>query len=332
MLSKEAIAFSILYFSIFITSLIGNSFILAAVYTHKKLHSTVNILLANVALADFFFTFFSIANCIEFLAEEWLLSDAVCRIQGTLIEVFYTVSIITLSVISLERYFIICRTKRPRRSKITSIKIAGVIWAISFAFCSPLFYGWMAAPNAHGKIECYNNRWSNDARFIYYSLHAFFVYILPLCVMLFAHYNLSSTLRLATLSSGDQLIHPDEGGRNKFKNECKEKLFVRKKRQRMRNKKIINLLVTITVLFVVLWTPFIAVRLVDHAGIRMNSLTWMLTQLLAFLNTAVNFFIYAVINQELRSAFQSLSCCGLFERLENTSVISTVTSSTIQWL
>ena len=82
MLSTEAIVFSVIYFTIFITSIIGNSFILAAVYSHRKLHTTVNILLCNVALADLAFTIFSIANCIEFLAEEWLLSDAVCRIQG----------------------------------------------------------------------------------------------------------------------------------------------------------------------------------------------------------------------------------------------------------
>ena len=42
------------------------------------------ISVANVALADLAFTIFSVANCIEFLAEEWLLSDAVCRIQGDL--------------------------------------------------------------------------------------------------------------------------------------------------------------------------------------------------------------------------------------------------------
>ena len=103
---------------------------------------------------------------------------------------------------------------------------------ISFAFCSPLFHGWMAAPNTEGVSECYNNRWPNDARFAYYSVHALFVYLLPLCVMVFAHCKLSATLRLATLTSGGLLQHPDDGGRKKVTNECKEILFVRKRRQR----------------------------------------------------------------------------------------------------
>ena len=163
-------------------------------------------------------------------------------------------------------------------------------------------------------------RWSNEARLSYYSLHALFVYLIPLFIMVFAHCKLSSTLRLATLSSNDQLRHPDEGGRNKFANEAKEQLFVRKKRQRARNKKVIKLLITITVLFVVLWTPFIMVRLVDHAGVKIETRIWMMTQLLAFLNTSLNFFIYAFINEELRAAFHSLASCGWWFRNKGVEV------------
>ena len=37
-------------------------------------------------------------------------------------------------------------------------------------------------------------------------------------------------------------------------------------------------------------------------------MVWLTTQLLAFLNTSLNFFIYALINEELRSAFRSILC------------------------
>ena len=87
MLSKEEIAFLVIYFIIFITSLVGNSFIVVVVYIQKKLCTIVNILLANVAVAHFFFTIFSLAKCIQLLAAEWLLSDVICSIQGTFIEV-----------------------------------------------------------------------------------------------------------------------------------------------------------------------------------------------------------------------------------------------------
>ena len=99
------------------------------------------------------------------------------------VQVFYTVSIITLSVIAVERYLVICRTKRPRHSKTTCIRITAAIWFVSLAFCSPLFHAWVMSPNKYNRMECYNIRWSDRARFIYYSVHAGVVYLLPLCLM-----------------------------------------------------------------------------------------------------------------------------------------------------
>ena len=309
LVSGGVIAFSVIYFTIFIASIVGNSCILAAVYKHEKLHTTVNILLSNVALSDLLFTIFSLANCIEFLLQEWVLTDIGCRIQGTLIEVFYTASIITLSVIAVERYLIICRTRRTKRTPLACIKVSGVIWLVSFVFCSPLFYAWTATPNKDGKVECYNNRWSNQARLIFYTIHAFFVYLLPLGLMIFTHYKLSATLKVTAESSNCTGKSGGNGGNYSPNNERKPVSYLWKKKQRQRHRKVIQLLITVTALFAILWGPFIGVRLLDHAGVQVSNLAWMLTQSIAFTNTAVNFFIYSAINPDLRKAFRSFSCC-----------------------
>ena len=318
MSSEGMIAFSIIYSTIFLISIIGNSCILAAVYKHVKLQTTVNIFLANVALSDIFFTLSSLANGIEFLADEWLLSDVICRIQGTFIEVFYTVSIITLSVIAVERYLIICRTKTAKRTTWMCIKISIIIWLGSFVFCSPLFDAWMASPNKEGKMECYNNRWSHKSRLIFYTIHALFVYFLPLCLMVFTHYKLSTTLNRSAQRNVDPSDNPS--GNDIYTNECKHMGYMRKRRQRQRNRRVIHLLITITVIFTILWSPFISIRLLDHAGIHVSDLAWMVSQLLALTSTSVNFVIYATINPDLRNVFRSFLCC--MPALSNFDVVS----------
>lgn len=298
---------SLIYFVIFLLSIVGNSCILAAVHRHVKFHTTVNLFLANVAVSDLLFTISSLANGIEFLAGEWLLTDAICRIQGTLIEVFYTVSIITLSVISVERYMIICRTKTAKRSTTTCIKISAIIWLGSFLFCSPLFSAWMTSTNKNGKIECYNDRWSHKSRLVFYTVHAFCVYILPLCLMIFTHCKLFRTLQ----NQSHSFTGPDDQptGNNRYANEVRNKSHMRKRRQRRRNKKVIHLLITITVIFIMLWTPFLTIRLLDHAGVKISNITWLVAQLLALTSTSVNFIIYAKINTDLRNVFISFLCC-----------------------
>ena len=78
-----------------------------------------------------------------------------------------------------------------------------------------------------------------------------------------------------------------------------------------RRSNVIGLLLTITSIFVVLWTPFIAVRLLMYADVLFNLFIFRASQLLFFTNTAVNFVVYALMSTSFRRAFKGRFRCGV---------------------
>merc|ERR1712159_534776 len=52
-------------------------------------------------MSDMLFTLSSIVEITEYIQGKWVFGDLFCRIHGTLIEIFYTVSILTLTVMAV---------------------------------------------------------------------------------------------------------------------------------------------------------------------------------------------------------------------------------------
>ena len=141
---------------VFVTSIFGNSCFLAAIHKNIALRTPINILLCNAAVSDVMFTILSLAQVVEFVMGEWYLTDAVCRIQGTFIELSYTVSITTLTAISVIKFLIISRNEASRIRWVNGasnpyMKLSVVIWISSIILCSPLFVLWKVSLNKEGK-------------------------------------------------------------------------------------------------------------------------------------------------------------------------------------
>ena len=137
-----------LYIIIFITAVCGNSLFIAAIVKNKKLHSAVFIFLANESLSDLIFIILSVFKVVEFLMNNWIFSDAFCWIKGEFIEVCYTVSILSLSAVAIERYILICHLHKTRKTVTWCLRASGLIWILSMLICSPLFYGYAARMTA----------------------------------------------------------------------------------------------------------------------------------------------------------------------------------------
>ena len=172
------------YFIVFITSIVANSCFLAAVRTNIELQIPINILLSNVAISDLLFTILTLTTNVEWILGEWCFTDAFCKINNTFIEVTYTVSIVTLTVISIKKYIIISRNEPSRnRPTKTCIKISIIIWIASILLCSPLFDSYNVSRNEKGELKCRNNGWPYKERLIYRIVITIFTYLLPLLIM-----------------------------------------------------------------------------------------------------------------------------------------------------
>ena len=342
--------FIIYYIIVFLSGSIGNFVIIASVVKYKRMRTVVNIFLVNLAIADLLFVVLSIFDALAFLLDgKWVLGDTFCRFQGTMIEISYTVSVCTLTVVAAERYMSICYPHKIKRTFRQAFCTCVFVWMFSLIFCSGLFYGYTARFNKEGFVTCRNNHWTEKSRISFYIVHSVLVYLVPLAVMSFSHIFISRALirqkmrSFSTFScSSDQITKSIDHDLDHNKNDQdslpptpkpqiklsahthaknNKSEWKRNVKQATKRMRVVRLLLVVTIVFFVLWTPFIVVRLLLYLHFEMNRLLWRGTQLLIFGNTAVNCFIYALMSPAFREAFKGIFSCKvhLMNRAYSTS-------------
>lgn len=95
---------------IMMATLAGNGTVCLAVYRRHKLRTRTNIFIINLSCADIGVGVlcmpFSLVTC---LRHGWVLGDALCKLNGFLNILFCLTSLLTLTAISVENYFAICK-------------------------------------------------------------------------------------------------------------------------------------------------------------------------------------------------------------------------------
>ena len=262
------------------------------------------------------FLILSIGHAMEYL-KEWILGVIVCKLQGTLVEVSYTISVWSLVAANFERYIAICHPlKRLVRSSKRAVIYAALIWVAAFLICSPLLDGYTVGINNKNWLDCSNRfKWSRKAKLAFYGVHSLFVFILPLIYMTITFYKIVQVLR-GTESSTRDKINKDFNSTGLTIACCRERKASEGAKLRkllLRNKKIVKILLVVTVVFVILWSPNIIIRLLKHGGMKVNEIAYKVSQIMILTTTAVNFFIYTIMSKELRklfwSFFVSCVCC-----------------------
>ena len=88
----------------------------------------------------------------EFYATDWPGGNGLCKIQGTLIEISYTASILTLVAISHERSRSVRSTSLARNRSVAQRTIViKILWIVAIVVCAPLFHGY-AIKEENGKL------------------------------------------------------------------------------------------------------------------------------------------------------------------------------------
>ncbi|CAB3988994.1 neuromedin-U receptor 2-like, partial [Paramuricea clavata] len=93
-----------LYIPAFLVSEIGNGFLVYTLaYIKRRQRAAIDSYILNLAISDFLLTTMTLFNAIEYVRNEWVLGEAMCKIHGQLLEVCYTVEILTLLAVSYKR-------------------------------------------------------------------------------------------------------------------------------------------------------------------------------------------------------------------------------------
>nr|DAC74065.1 TPA_exp: C-type opsin [Branchiostoma belcheri] len=273
---------------------VSNGAVVVLFLKFRQLRTPFNLLLLNMSVADLLVSVcgntLSFASAVQ---HRWLWGRPGCVWYGFANHLFGLVSLISLAVISYERYRMVVKPKGPGSSYLTYNKVG---LAILFIYLYCLLWtalpiaGWSSYQLEGPKIGCSvaweEHSWSSTSYIVALFTTCLFA---PLLVIIYSYYRLWYKVK--------------EGSRN---------LPAAMRKSSQKEQKIAMMVVVMITCFLVCWLPYGAMALVvSFGGERLISNTAaVVPALMAKSSTCYNPVVYFAMNSQFRRYFQELLCCG----------------------
>ncbi|XP_054708587.1 alpha-1A adrenergic receptor-like [Uloborus diversus] len=143
--------------AIILMTVFGNLLVLIAVGVTSNLRSTTNIFIVNLAIADLLLGFFVLpfSAYLEIHGKIWIFGEMFCTIWAALDVLCCTASIISLCVISVDRYVGVTRplaySNIVTHSRACFACLA--VWLVSMAICIGPLFGWKSSTKTPNVCE-----------------------------------------------------------------------------------------------------------------------------------------------------------------------------------
>ena len=285
------------------TAVFGNAVVCYIVYQKPAMRSSINLLLANLALVDVLIAFLCmLPSFVTLAAHDWIFGKVFCKVNGFCFSFLITESTYILLAISWDRYLIIVRreeTLTPYKAKV----VIGITWMISFLLSVPPTVGWGKYDYKEGHIICT----LNDAAFSYSLVFCILTIIIPMIVMAYVYYRILCTVRK---NSTKVVNHPPVSG-------VETRVHKRGKMNIDYSFKT-RAFLTILILFIcyfVSFLPYLVARLDAVTGRHLATTCFVevVLILVCYLNSVVNPLVYYARIGKFRETCRDImpSCCCL---------------------
>ncbi|OQV18478.1 putative Pyroglutamylated RFamide peptide receptor [Hypsibius exemplaris] len=333
------VAFVVLYTVIVVLTFSGNVLVVYTVTCQKKMHNSVNYLICNLAVSDILVgAFVAPLKLLELIApaELQLLNSSLCTTLSFTQSVAIFSTILTLLVISLERFYVIVYPLRSRRfSKKFRTKVyIALTWLVAAVISLPNLLGSTqvaySLSSAYGSLHvsvCVNDKFDDfhpNFRKGYFLFLFIVVYCLPMLIIIVTSCVIVKTMARTT----GGIIHRDRESTTQ--------------RQTENRRKVAMMMIIVSLGFAICWSPYFFVTVIVeyiHNFFPQGHFffTMLLINVLGFLNSCINPFIY-VMNDRFREQYHMIlhrSFClvcikmGWMSRLQQWRRRSTTTFSQI---
>ena len=137
------------YSVIMLMSLVGNTLVIAIIFRNRRMRTTTNNFIANMAMSDLLFPLFAVPReTVQILTEThaWLIhgvgGNILCKIVSFSQDISTAVSILSLVFIAFDRFYAIKFPLKPSLITPKSCRIIiCLIWVVAMGIHSPYFYG-----------------------------------------------------------------------------------------------------------------------------------------------------------------------------------------------
>ena len=292
-----------------VAAFFGNLSVCFAVYRNQRLRSLANMFVVALAVSDILMS----TSCMPFSVVtlyrgRWIFASRFCRFHGFGVFTFAMVSLHTMGIIAVSRYFCVVKPNKYTAlftSRSTLLYIAAVWCAAFIGSVPPLFFQNGGFQFQAGKAMCLYTFQINIA----YTAFIECVYIaIPLTIISICYakvfYTVSRTNQVFSQENNPQQL-----------------------RANVEEAKVTKTLAAVMVGFTFCWLPVLIIDYIDavrgeHTLPRQVYLTY---GFLIYLSSTINPFIYGATNKRFRREYkvilkkllclQSLQCTRISERV-----------------
>ncbi|XP_052798373.1 orexin receptor type 2-like isoform X3 [Mya arenaria] len=302
------------YIVVFLIGLLGNVLVCCVIWQNHSMRTVTNIFIVNLSIADIAV----IVMCLPLtllvdITETWFLGTVICKINQFTMTTTIAVSVLTLTAISVERWYAICHPLSFHSTVRRARAIIVVIWLLSSCIALPETIAAEEVRQWDDSVlfaACYPVRLEPTGLMIWQFCLIIGLYVLPICLMGFTYTHIAYVLYTGGVPGESRTQRPMLASSGK---ENEDQLDARKKAAKM--------LFAIVVLFALCFLPNHLLNILRYADVLddvENAKTFALVAHLAiFLNSCLNPIIYNFMSDKFRKAFRQVMWSCLKCRCNN---------------
>lgn len=289
---------TIIYCVIILVSLVGNTLVILVVYKKRRMRTTTNFLIVNMACSDLLIAIFAMPPTIrsiyagQDLLVQGILAQLVCKLVTFFQQVSIAVSIFSLAAIAFDRFFAILLPFRQIITAHTTKILISLTWIFGLVLAAPVLYTnrIITKEGSDGGILC-DEIWeplldSNKARKDYTFISFGFLYAGPLTIITILY-----TAIVIELWRG---------------NAVEDRCCANHQEIEKSNRKVLKMLVTVVVVFALFWLPVYIFQFMYYVrgnACLVSGLVQFIGYFLCQATSAVNPLIFAIFSENYREGF-----------------------------
>ncbi|KAH3827686.1 orexin receptor type 2-like [Dreissena polymorpha] len=293
----------IAYIISFVVGLIGNTLVCVVIWRNRGMRTVTNIFIVNLAIADIAVLIMCLPmTLLVDVTCTWFFGDVVCKVNQFTMTSSISVSVLTLTAISLERWYAICHPLRFHSSVRRARIIIIVIWIASACIAMPETIAARTEKEWPQEIlftRCYPIDLGNQGLMIWQFVLIAALYCVPISLMGFTYSNIAFILCTRRIPRESHTRAPMLNDRTGNGNDV----------QIESRKKAAKMLFAIVVLFAVCFFPNHLLNVLRYAGVTEHAKGIenfaLVAHLAIFLNSCLNPIIYNFMSDKFRKEFRT---------------------------